>query len=64
MRTSKTVDHILRLLKASDHGVETLDHTDGSPELLPDLRRLDRAARQLGLEVIDRCNLRMLSEPG
>lgn len=45
-------------------GVSTLDLTGGAPEMNPNFRRLVEAARALGLRVIDRCNLTILSEPG
>ena len=41
-----------------------LDLTGGAPELHPGFRWLVRQARALGVEVIDRCNLTILSEPG
>ena len=41
-----------------------LDLTGGAPELHPQFRELVVAARQLGVEVLDRCNLTILSEPG
>ena len=44
--------------------VATLDITGGAPELNPHFRDLVRGARALGLEVIDRCNLTILTEPG
>jgi len=43
---------------------ECLDLTGGAPELNPHFRRLVFAARELGVEVIDRCNLTVLFEPG
>lgn len=58
---AETVDEVLRLLQAS--GAKTLDLTGGAPELNPHFRRLVRAARALGAEVIDRCNLTVLEEP-
>ncbi len=45
-------------------GVGTLDLTGGAPELNAHFRDLVRAARALGVRVIDRCNLTILSEPG
>ena len=45
-------------------GVGTLDLTGGAPELSPHFRTLVRDARALGVRVIDRCNLTILSEPG
>ncbi|MDI9406367.1 MAG: arsenosugar biosynthesis radical SAM protein ArsS [Chitinophagaceae bacterium] len=44
--------------------ITCLDLTGGAPELHPGFRELVRQARQLGVEVIDRCNLTILSEPG
>ena len=44
--------------------LETLDLTGGAPELHPRFRDLVAAARALGVRVIDRCNLTILSEPG
>ena len=44
--------------------VRTLDLTGGAPELHPGFRDLVRAARALGVKVIDRCNLTILFEPG
>jgi radical SAM/Cys-rich protein len=45
-------------------GLSGLDITGGAPELHPGFRQLVRAGRELGVEVIDRCNLTILSEPG
>jgi radical SAM/Cys-rich protein len=45
-------------------GVATLDLTGGAPELNPHFRELVRAARELGIHVMDRCNLSVLLEPG
>ena len=44
--------------------IQTLDLTGGAPELSPHVRTLVREARALGVTVIDRCNLTILSEPG
>ncbi len=44
--------------------VRCLDLTGGAPELHPQFRDLVRRARALGVEVIDRCNLTILQEPG
>lgn len=41
-----------------------LDLTGGAPELHPQFRSLVRNARGLGVQVIDRCNLTILQEPG
>ena len=45
-------------------GIATLDITGGAPELNPHFRRMVRGARALGVKVMDRCNLTILSEPG
>jgi radical SAM/Cys-rich protein len=57
-----TVALIPRVLQA--RGLDSLDLTGGAPELHPGFRDLVRQARRLGVEVIDRCNLTILSEPG
>ena len=62
MMDAPTVDLVLQVLQA--RGVRTLDLTGGAPELSPHFRRLVQAARALGVHVIDRCNLTILSEPG
>ncbi|MBX3635313.1 MAG: arsenosugar biosynthesis radical SAM protein ArsS [Rubrivivax sp.] len=53
---------VLQVLRA--RGIKTLDLTGGAPELNPHFRELVRGARALGVRVIDRCNLTILSEPG
>ncbi len=59
---ASTIDLVLDYLRVS--GARTLDLTGGAPELHPHFRRLVIAARALGVTVIDRCNLTILSEPG
>jgi radical SAM/Cys-rich protein len=44
--------------------VQTLDITGGAPELHPEFRSLVTKAINLGIHVIDRCNLTILEEPG
>lgn len=44
--------------------IKTLDLTGGAPEMNPHFRDLVRAARALGMRVIDRCNLTILLEAG
>jgi radical SAM/Cys-rich protein len=58
----ETVDQILAVLHRA--AIQTLDLTGGAPELNPHFRYLVRAARALGVRVIDRCNLTVLLEPG
>jgi radical SAM/Cys-rich protein len=58
----ETVALVVEFLKSS--GAGTLDLTGGAPEMNPHFRGLVRAARELGVRVIDRCNLTILEEPG
>ncbi|QJR16646.1 arsenosugar biosynthesis radical SAM (seleno)protein ArsS [Usitatibacter palustris] len=58
----ETADQVLAYLAAS--GATTLDITGGAPEINPHFRHLVKGARKLGCEVIDRCNLTILFEPG
>ena len=58
----EVADTVLAFLRNSD--VKTLDLTGGAPELNPHFRYLVVEARQLGVKVIDRCNLTILNEPG
>jgi radical SAM/Cys-rich protein len=60
--SEETVEALLAFLDR--HPVRTLDITGGAPELHPEFRRLAREGRRRGAEVIDRCNLTILSEPG
>ena len=57
-----TVALIPQVLAARQIG--SLDLTGGAPELHPQFRELVRQGRSLGVEVIDRCNLTILQEPG
>jgi radical SAM/Cys-rich protein len=60
--TDDNVESLLELLRASKPAA--LDLTGGAPELHPRFREIVAAARELGVEVIDRCNLTILFEPG
>jgi radical SAM/Cys-rich protein len=62
MMDGATAALVLEVLQA--RGVGTLDLTGGAPELSPHFRTLVQGARALGVKVIDRCNLTILSEPG
>jgi radical SAM/Cys-rich protein len=61
---ARTADRVVDLVRRSVPGIATLDLTGGAPELSPHFRRLVVEGRALGLEVIDRCNLSVLFEPG
>lgn len=62
MMERETVGQVLDLLRRP--GIATLDLTGGAPEMNPHFRYLVAAARNLGIRVIDRCNLTILEEPG
>lgn len=62
MMSRETVFEVIAFLKEADIG--TLDVTGGAPELNPHFRMLVTAARELGVKVIDRCNLTILEQPG
>ena len=62
MMESHQVELIPQVLRHCQ--LKTLDLTGGAPELHPQFRDLVSAARALGVAVIDRCNLTILSEPG
>ena len=58
----EVVEAVLAFLRNS--AVRRLDITGGAPELNPHFRHLVVAARELGVHVMDRCNLTILGEPG
>jgi len=62
MMSRETLFEVIAFLKAS--GVRTLDITGGAPELNPYFRMLVIAAREIGVHVMDRCNLTILEQPG
>ncbi|GAA6134890.1 arsenosugar biosynthesis radical SAM protein ArsS [Oceaniserpentilla sp. 4NH20-0058] len=57
-----TINTVLEVIKSRN--VQTLDLTGGAPEMNPHFRYLVSEARKLGCEVIDRCNITILCEPG
>src|SRR5260221_4128156 len=62
MMDAETLALIPQVVEA--RGLTTLDVTGGAPELHTGFRDLVQAARELGVQVIDRCNLTILFEPG
>lgn len=56
------IEHVLNYLR--DSKVTVLDLTGGAPEMNPHFKELVQAACELGVRVIDRCNLTILEEPG
>jgi len=61
LMTPEVIDLLLGYLKTS--GAKTLDVTGGAPEMNPEFKRLVESATEMGVEVIDRCNLTILEEP-
>jgi radical SAM/Cys-rich protein len=62
MMQRRTVEDVLAVLEAGQ--AQTLDITGGAPELNPHFRSLVEGAADLGVRVLDRCNLTVLQEPG
>ena len=60
---AKVAERIMALL-ASTPSIHTVDITGGAPELNANFRYLVRESRRMGKQVIDRCNLTVLFEPG
>lgn len=60
--SGETVDVVIDFL--ARRRIATLDITGGAPELNPHFRRMVKAARALGVKVMDRCNLTILEQPG
>jgi radical SAM/Cys-rich protein len=58
----ENINLILEVIKVRDIGL--LDLTGGAPEMNPHFRYLVVEASKLGVEIIDRCNLTILEEPG
>jgi radical SAM/Cys-rich protein len=54
----------LALAFIARRNIKTLDITGGAPELNANFRRLVTGARKLGVQVMDRCNLTILEQPG
>lgn len=57
-----TIDDVLRYI--DKYNIQVLDLTGGAPEMNPHFVYLVKQARARGVEVIDRCNLTILLEPG
>jgi radical SAM/Cys-rich protein len=62
MMDEATSELVIQVLRECRIGV--FDITGGAPELHPAFRTLVKAATQLGVKVMDRCNLTILFEPG
>ena len=62
MMSVETINTVIEYLLKQN--IQTLDITGGAPELHPKFNDLIIAARQQSINVIDRCNLTILEEPG
>ena len=62
MMDDKTISLIPKVIESFK--IKTLDITGGAPEMHPKFRELITRARSFDIEIIDRCNLTILSEPG
>ena len=60
--SAKTISDVLNFLKKKD--IKILDLTGGAPEMNPEFFSLVGQATDLGVHVIDRCNLTVLLEKG
>ncbi|MGJ8651967.1 MAG: arsenosugar biosynthesis radical SAM (seleno)protein ArsS [Opitutaceae bacterium] len=60
--TRETMDRILEWLRETE--IKVVDLTGGTPEMIPDFRYFVESIRAMGREVMDRCNLTILNEPG
>ena len=60
--SAETIQQVIAVLQQG--GIRTLDLTGGAPEMNQHFRALVSAARALDVNVIDRCNLTILEEPG
>lgn len=60
--SAELVEMLLAVLAGG--GCQRLDLTGGAPELHPQFRDLVTRARAMNVEVLDRCNLTILEEPG
>src|SRR3954469_19894288 len=62
MMSRETLSDVLVFLEMER--IRILDVTGGAPELHPQFRELVLRGRELGVRIIDRCNLTVLEEPG
>ena len=60
--TRETAETVVNFVRTS--GVRLLDLTGGAPELNANFRYLVESVRDLGVRVMDRCNLTILEHPG
>ncbi len=61
MMSDDIIELIPKVIKANN--IKLLDITGGAPELHPKFKQLVKEVRSLNVEVMDRCNLTILTEP-
>jgi len=57
----KTIENVIEFL--ANQRISNLDLTGGAPEMNPHFKDLVKAASEMSVHVIDRCNLTILQEP-
>lgn len=57
----ETIERVLSWVEAG--GIEVVDLTGGTPEMIPDFRYFVERLRSMGRRVMNRCNLTILNEP-
>ena len=62
MMSNDIIKIIPKVIKVND--IKLLDITGGAPEIHPKFKQLVKEVRSLNVEVMDRCNLTILTEPG
>ncbi len=62
MMSNDIIKLIPKVIKVND--IKLLDITGGAPEIHPKFKQLVKEVRSLNVEVMDRCNLTILTEPG
>lgn len=62
MMDKETAENVVRFVRR--RSVQTVDLTGGAPELNDQFQYLVDAVADLGVQIIDRCNLTVLEEPG
>ena len=62
MMSNEIIKLIPKVIKANN--IKLLDITGGAPELHPGFKQLVKEVRSLNVDVMDRCNLTILTEPG
>ena len=62
LMNKRNIESVLNYIFQRD--IKILDLTGGAPEINPNFKYLVKEARKSGVEIIDRCNLTILKEPG